>query len=238
MQTTVRHRNRIRKTILAFGSFATVLLALTSPLFQWRVTARAAAVTPQIQQLPITAFISLLRPTSRDTWFDPANGNLVVMDTFGKLNETFGLNLGTTVTGRVTVRDLGDGTQQVVIEGFTENALCYGFNGNLVPAFGYRLAELQNNVGPAALGRGIFRTTLSPQPIGPIMFPWPVESGIANLTCDGLLRDGSGYPEGTPGFAQTTQIALSMAGVPGGCPPEHDADCSPAEKVQFKATGN
>jgi hypothetical protein len=26
-------------------------------------------------------------------------------------------------------------------------------------------------------------------------------------------------------------------GVPSGCPPEKDADCFPAEKVQFKPTG-
>lgn len=40
MQTTVKERNRIRKTILALGSFIAVLLGLTCPSFQWRASAQ------------------------------------------------------------------------------------------------------------------------------------------------------------------------------------------------------
>jgi hypothetical protein len=61
------------------------------------------------------------------------------------------------------------------------------------------------------------------------------EKILTSVMCqNGELRAGSGFPEGTLGFAQTTQTGLLSTGVPSGCPPEKDADCFPAEKVQFK----
>jgi hypothetical protein len=63
--------------------------------------------------------------------------------------------------------------------------------------------------------------------------PTILDSIMASIMCShGELR-----PSGAPGFAQTTQTGLFSTGVPGGCPPEKDADCFPAEKVQFKPTG-
>ena len=200
------------------------------------VFAMAGAAIAQTEQYPITAWTSLLGPNAFSTWFNP-EGDRVSFDTFGKLNQTLGLGLGTTVDGNVTVRYLGDGMQQVVIHVRTTEGLCWGFNSNNQPAIGYRPIDVVNGIGPAAVGRTTWRITQFPQPVGPIRF-WPVESIIGNVNCYGLLREGSGYPEGTPGFAQTTQTGLGMTGVPGGCPPEQDANCFPAEKVQFKATGN
>ena len=55
---------------------------------------------------------------------------------------------------------------------------------------------------------------------------------------NGELRAGSGFPEGTRGFAQTTQVGILSTGVPTGCPPEKDGDCFPAEKVEFKPNGH
>jgi hypothetical protein len=201
------------------------------------VIALAESASAQTQQFPITAWTDLLAPTASSIWMDPASGNQVRFDTFGKLNGTLSLGLGTTVSGSVTLMEIGDGMQQVVIHVNTTNGICWGLNANNEPAFGYRPAEILSGLGPAAVGRTTWRITQFPQPVGPIRF-WPIQSIIGNLTCDGVLRAGSGYPEGTPGFAQTTQTGLGMTGVPGGCPREHDADCFPAEKVQFKATGN
>ena len=197
----------------------------------------AGSASAQTQQFPITAWTDLLPPTFASNWFDPSSGNQVRFDTFGKLNGTFNLGLGTTVSGSVTLREIGDGMQQVVIHVHTTNGLCWGVNANNEPAFGYRPADVLNSAGPAAVGSTTWRITQYPQPVGPIRF-WPIQSIIGNLSCDGVLRAGSGYLEGTLGFARTTQTGLGMTGVPGGCPPGGDADCFPADKVQFKATGN
>ena len=127
------------------------------------------------------------------------------------------------------------------------DANCFGF-ANGVPAFGYSALEVKAGVGPAALGDVNYRIVFAPQPVGtfnPVVSLGggfydfaPFETFMATASCDGTLREGSGYPTGTEGFAQTTQTGLLSTGVPSGCPVEKDADCFPAEKVQFKATGN
>ena len=40
MQITMKYRNRIRKTALAFGSFIAILLALICPSFPWQASAQ------------------------------------------------------------------------------------------------------------------------------------------------------------------------------------------------------
>jgi hypothetical protein len=104
--------------------------------------------------------------------------------------------------------------------------------------FGYSPASIVAGAGPAALGDTTYRIVYAPQPIGQFDVSGEVEIWSGTARCSGALRAGSGYVEGSPGFAQTTQTGLLATGVPGGCPPEKDADCFPAEKVQFKPTGN
>ncbi len=53
-----------------------------------------------------------------------------------------------------------------------------------------------------------------------------------------LRAPGSGFPDGTPGSAHTTQTGVLSTGVPAGCPPEKDGDCFPAEHIQFNVNGN
>ena len=197
----------------------------------------AIAATAQTQQLPLSLYLDQLAPNAALAWSDPVSGNLVVFDAYGKRNTLFGLNLGTTVDGSVTVSFRRD-TQRVVVDLRTDNALCYGLDASNAPAFGYRAAELLGGAGPAATGRGLTRIVYAPQPIGPIDFDGQQDMLVTAISCNGELRSGSGYPDGTPGFAQTTQTGLFATGVPGGCPLEHDADCFPAEKVQFKPVGN
>lgn len=192
----------------------------------------------QTQQLPASVFLDQRSPNEAVAWSDPVTGNLLVIDAYGKRNAFFGLNLGTTVDGSVRVTQFKDGTQRVAVNLQTKNALCYGFNANIEPAFGYRSAEVVAGLGPAALGSALTRLVYAPQPTGPVNFDWPLDTQFTTLSCDGVLRAGSGYTDGTPGFAQTTQTGLFNTGVPSGCPSEHDADCFPAEKVQFKPTGN
>ena len=207
---------------------ATVVLILST----------AAITSAQTQHLPISTFLNLIPSTQGQPWFDPANGNALFIDAHGKRNAALNLNLGTTIDGRVTVADLGDGTQRVTVHFQTRNAICWGFNGNGQPAFGYSPFAVQSNFGPAALGTSITRIVYEPQPVGSIDINWPTETYMGVVSCQGLLRAGSGYPQGTEGLAHTTQIGVLGTGVPGGCPPEQDGSCFPAEKVQFKPIGN
>jgi hypothetical protein len=201
------------------------------------IMASVGRTPAQTEQLPISAFLDLLPNTAFQSWFDPSNGNLLLIDAYGKRNAALNLNLGTTVDGRVTVMDLRDGTQRVTVHLQTRNAICWGFNEAFQPAFGYSPVAVRNNVGPAALGTSITRIVYEPQPVGSIDVNWPIETYMGTVSCQGLLRAGSGFPEGTEGFAQTTQIGIFGTGVPTGCPPERDASCFPAEKVQFKPLG-
>jgi hypothetical protein len=173
-------------------------------------------------------------------WADPASGNTLFFDAYGKRNTFFGLNLGTTVTGEVTIKNLGDGTQKVSVKMHSNDAICWGINSSSQPAFGYAPSQV-NAAQPASLGSALTRIDYT-QPAGPLSLAYSPGNVVSTfstaLMCDGQLRDGSGYPDGTPGLAQTTQTGLFSTGAPGGCPPETNANCFPAEKVQFKPTGN
>jgi len=202
------------------------------------IMAAAGRTSAQTQQLPISTFLNLLPNTATQVWSDPTNGNILIIDGYGKRNAALNLNLGTTINGKVTVMDLGDGTQRVTVHFQTRNAVCWGFNENLQPVFGYSPVAVLNNVGPAALGSSITRIVFEPQPVGPINIGTPIETWMSTVSCQGLLRAGSGFAEGTEGFAQTRQTGLYGTGVPDGCPPEQDANCFPAEKVEFKPLEN
>jgi len=197
----------------------------------------ASLARAETRQLPISDFLNLLSPTASQAWQDPITGDIIRFDTYGKLNNFFNLNLNTTVTGKYTVRNLTDGTQQVSVNLQTRNALCYGFNINNQVVFGYSRVELLNGFGPAALGSATTRIDYAPQPSGSFDPNGEQETIFTTIKCNGLLRAASGFTEGTPGFAQTTQTGLFNTGVPTGCPLEGDADCFPAEKVQFKPLG-
>jgi hypothetical protein len=196
----------------------------------------AAAATGAAQQrtqvLPVSAYLDALPDVSLG-WTDPATGNSIFTDAFGKRAAVFGLHPGTVIDGQVTVKPLGSGKQKVTVLLHTTNAICWGFNSDLAPAFGYRPLDVADGLGRASLGDVMTRFEFT-QPVGPIDTgaSWDVVQTTVN--CQGQLRAGSTYPEGTPGFAHTTQVGLYITGVPSGCPPEKDADCFPSERIQFK----
>lgn len=199
-----------------------------------------------IQQLPLSSFLSAQPATQFQFWIDPVTLNDLRFDAFGKRNAALGLNLGTSIDGHVTIRDLGGGTERVTVIFNTRNALCWGFVelSPSVPAFGRSPVEVKAGA-QASLGDGMTRIAFTkpqgtPLPTWDQIFgpPYILESVTTSIMCqDGELRSGSGFPDGTPGFAQTAQTGLYNTRVPGLCPPEHDADCFPAEKIQFKASG-
>ncbi len=75
------------------------------------------AVSAYASNLTIDSFISVQGPNQATAWSDPATGNFMVFDAFGKRDDTNGLNLGTTITGRVTNTTIGDGTDRVTVAG-------------------------------------------------------------------------------------------------------------------------
>lgn len=195
----------------------------------------------QVYDLGVDEFLDQWGPTDSLFWTDPSNNYTLRIDSFGKLNTAFDLGLETTITGKVTARDLGDGTWQVTALIHARDAFCQGTNFSTMPPtplFGYPPGAVANGVGPAAIGDTTYRLVYAPQPIGQFDVFGEKEVFSGTVMCQGLLRAGSGYPEGTPGLAQTTQTSVLTSGVPSGCPPEKDGDCYPAEKVQFKPIGN
>lgn len=225
----------------------TILIAAAFLLF----ATGAVSLHAQSQNLPISDFVAVQPAGAYTSWLDPISGNWLYFDAFGRRAEYFGLNLGTTISGTVMVNDLGDGTERVTIVQHTRNAVCWGsvWNGSAnVLGFGRTPAMIFNGAN-ASLGNGMMRLQFT-KPVGsqlprygwlgnPYFPAYVLEFMSATIMCqNGELRAASGYPDGTPGFAQTIQTGLYNTGAPTGCPNEGDADCFPAEKVQFKPAGN
>lgn len=223
-------------TTLKLRCLASTLFMICAGLFLLN-----GASSAQSTQLPITDFLNALGPGAVQPWVDPltsGSGNFLTIDIYGKRNSFLSLNAGTTIKGKVTVQNLGDGTQRVTVNIHTKNAVCWGFNSAGAQAFGYTPLQVQGGA-TASLGDAMSRIVFSPQPVGPPTYNFNfIDTFHATIMCDGVLRAGSGYPDGTEGFAQTTQTGLFNTGVPAGCPPEQDGNCFPAEKIQFKPTGN
>ena len=197
----------------------------------------------QTQQLPISAFLDVQVAGQQQFWSDPVNNALLGFDAFGQLNEALGLP--TDISGGVTIRDLGNGTELVTVDLHTHDGICFGFI-NAVPAFGRTPAEIAAGAAPS-LGDANVLIEFT-QPVGAPLQTWnviafggpPIVLTRVNssISCQhGELRSASGFPDGTPGFARTTQVGVLSTGVPTGCPPEKFADCFPAEKIQFKPNG-
>jgi hypothetical protein len=217
--------------VLKWAGLAALLVAPSAPL--------------AAEQLSIQDFLAVQPAVQTQAWVDPATGNVLVLDAFGKRNAALGLGLPTSVSGSVTIRDVGGGMEEVTVIVHTRDAVCWGFNGAAAPAFGQTPVAVAGGAAPS-LGNGFTRAVFT-LPAGAPLPSWlqlvlgavPLQSLTATIMCqDGDLRAGSGFPEGTPGFAQTTQVGLFTTGVPAGCPPEHEADCFPAESISFVPLGN
>lgn len=194
----------------------------------------------EVRDLGIDTYLDQYPPNASQFWFDPATNDALRIDGYFKLNTFFNLGLPTTITGKVTARDLGDGTEQVTVALHVRNAFCQGLNFNTAPAtplFGYSPPQVAAGIGPAGIGDTTYRLVYAPQPAGQFDAFGDVDFWFGTARCEGVLRAGSGYPEGTPGFGQTTQTGVISPGVPV-CDLLGGEDCFPAEKVQFKPLGN
>jgi len=201
----------------------------------------AASSVGQTRHLPVSDFIER-QGNVIFHWWEPATDRWLSFDHYGVRGAALGLGLPTTVEGDVAIRALVDGRAQVTVTLHTRNALCFGWQGEDL-AFGYSGGEVRNGVGPAALGDGLYRevfTMPSPESPLPSLEDWSSGDYVDRrysivISCKGLLRAPSGFPEGTPGYAHTTQQGLLDAGAPGHCPA---GDCWPVEKVFFRPIGH
>jgi hypothetical protein len=207
----------------------------------------SAGARAQTVHLPVTDFVGI--QTSIQGWQDPATGNIIYFDAFGRLNTFYHLGLNTQFGGDYSIHDQGDGTQRVILVLHTKDALCWGITttGGNAPAFGRSTGEVLGGA-TASVGDGLFRYEFT-MPAGGALPQWGTFFGpaadamaTATISCRGELRTNAvtGFVAPQSGFAHTTQTALYDTGADGGtlgCPPEKDANCFPSERVVFKATG-
>jgi len=207
-------------------------------------------VSARTERLPIGAFLDAQPLWYWNGWHDPATHRVLDFDVFGKSAEGWKLP-PPTFEGSVTVRELADGHAHVSVRLLTKNALCFGYQNdeneqNPAAAFGYT-TKLVAEGYTSSLGDGLLRVEfLMPKPDSPLpnyfdLFKhdpkYPLLSVSAVVNCTGELRDGSGYPDGTPGMAHTTQVGLFATGVPRGYPPEQDGNYYPSERIEWWPTG-
>lgn len=178
-------------------------------------------------------------------WNNPATPDVwVLYDPLGSRVAFFGGDVGTTVTGNVTVRSLPDGRALVTVLMHSKNAICWVYDWALSSSISFGASPRQVALlgYTPSLGQGMERiefTMPSPEtPLPPLWELWsdefPVTSVVAEISCKGTLNAASGYPAGTPGMAHVAQRALFATGVPTGCPA---GDCWPAEQAFYKPTG-
>jgi hypothetical protein len=203
-------------------------------------------------KLPVSYWLYAQPLEATTAWHDPATHRTLTLDGFGKRAQDFGVQgLNTSFEGSVWVRAFDDRRARVEVILHTKNAICWGFQGdateaNYVEAFGYAPYLVAGGATPS-LGDGLFKIEfLIPWPTNRLPTYYEVQPGdpvyprlqLSHVVnCSGMLRAGSGHADGTPGAARTTQVGLFVTGAPSGCPHERDANCYPAERIDWWPTG-
>lgn len=223
---------RLRNWILGLGMAALIVAPLVAQ--------------GPVQDYPISAFLD------GQNWLVHLNTGLGILpvgslcfDAFGTQAKRYHLNIDTSFGGSVRVRELSNGRVHVSVHLETRNALCWGDQKPehvFYPAFGYTPVELQDpNLAPS-LGDGILQAEFTMAslriPLPMLQDLWgngayPAEFVHTLVRCEGMLRSGSGYPEGTPGRALMIQTMLNETGAHGHCAGH---DCWPVEIIQFWPT--
>lgn len=192
----------------------------------------------QTRKVPMKEYLAAQTSFNYTCGWDEKTGDILCLDYMAKRAQWFNLNLGTSVSGNVTIRDLKNGMELVSVEIITTDAVCWGFYPDaLTPAFGAKPLEVAQGALPS-LGSGHVAYDYI-QPVGPIAdFATASDITVLSFKLNFMCPHGELRPSGVPGFAQAINTGLLDTGVPGGCPPEKpEANCFPAEKVQFTPTG-
>lgn len=235
----------------------------------------APAVADQVTQLPISAFLNtqgsktVFIPPVPDYlgWTAPppgvktpatsyVGGNAASCDYAGIANkwlvQNYGTNLGTSITGSVTERELPDGRIQVNVELRAVNALTFGTRITQYPygdfatdplIFGARAQDVLAGATPG-LGECLASFAWKQNP-GPLVdFAQAVNGPVpgsgfelVNISfrtnAKGPLKALAGYgPDGTPGRLIISETGFSHTTFKGAT-----ADAFPAEFVEVRAVG-
>ncbi len=168
------------------------------------------------------------------------------------------ISLETTTDGSVTERALADGRAEVTVVLHTKNALTYGFIydpdsmanqfafNDLV--FGFRAPDVVAGDEPALAEshlKVVFKNTEPGAPLpdllaalgayGDPLVGFEILSLSIRANATGPLREEFGVPEGTPGRCILTQTGILLP--LDGMGPGAVADGFPAERVEFRVTG-
>ena len=217
-----------RRKYVLFAVLALVALALVIPQSSFG----------QTRQVSMKEYVAAQSSFSYSCGWDEKTGDILCLDFLGKRAQWFNLNLGTSVSGGATIRDLKNGLELVSVEVITTDAICWGFYSDaLTPAFGTMPRLVAQGATPS-LGSGHVNIDYI-QPAGPLAdLATSPDITLLSFKLNFMCPHGELQPSGVPGFAQAINTGLFDTGVPGGCPPEKpEANCYPAEKVQFKPTG-
>jgi hypothetical protein len=177
-------------------------------------------------------------------WNNPATPDVwVYFDPLGSREAYLGGDVGTTVTGSVSVRPLSDGRGLVTVLIHSDNALCWAYDSALAASnvFGATPRQVVLLGATPSFGHGTERIEFTmpsvDTPLPPLWELWtetfPVTSVVAEFTCQGGLTAASGYPAGMAAMAHVTQRGPLVTGVVGRCAA---GDCWPAELAFYKPT--
>ena len=199
-----------------------------------------------VQRLPISAFLNgQVGVVHLITGLGEVPVRSLFFDAFGTQARRLNLDVGTTFDGNVKVRELANGRVHVSVLLETHSAICWAdevVDNAWRSAFGYNPDELAGSGLAPSLGDGLLRIEFT-MPALTLPLPrlrdlyandgYPAKSVYFLVTCQGTLRGGSGYPEGTAGRALMNQIRLVETGANGNCAGQ---DCWPVEMIRFWPT--
>ena len=181
-------------------------------------------------------------------WFNPDSWYAIWPDYAGLAaawvyDETGGaVDVGTIITGKITERVRVDGTALIHITMKTSNAIFYGLNWDTWdPLFGYSPQEVAWDGMEPALGTVNMNIKfVMPEPGMPLpdlievsFFPEEnmyLEFMSVKCKAQGVLREATGYPEGTWGKARVTQVNTAV-------PQPHNNDSWDAWPVEIVYIG-
>jgi hypothetical protein len=197
-------------------------------------------------------------------WRDPQENISISVDYAGIADawlesQPGGLDLGTTTSGSITERPLPDGRAEVHVRLHTQDALSWVIRRTGCPpgsAFavcplllGYRASDVLAGAEPG-LGQSLLHVVFvntapgAPMPdllqISSAAFRLPGQEFLSvaiYARAEGTLREASGLPEGTPGFAQVTETGLFDTGAGHQDDNAHPFDGFPVEHINFGPTG-
>ena len=210
----------------------------------------ASAASAQTVQRPLYDFVEPNLSGNYWLWNEPGEPAYVYLDYFGRFNAENNLNLGTTIDGMITERELRDGRALVRVVFHVSQAFVVAYDSTRPGPvedrllFGHMPGQIQAGEEPG-LGEIMLKVEfINTEPGVPLpslveLFDPPARVELQKIlvvaTAEGPLSELMGVPDGTPGMLQTTQRGLIDVH---GIIKDGDDDVDPAEHVNIWAVGH